>query len=126
MSTISFWNPLGCVVTVMYSAFGTGRLSISAVWMSAASLIAKGIPEAEIAFIHDANTETQKAELFAKVRRGQVRVLIGSTAKMGAGTNVQNRIVASHDLDCPWRPADLEQRRWRPHPRRSGRGFWRS
>lgn len=73
-------------------------------------LIAKGIPEAEIAFIHDANTETQKAELFAKVRRGQVRVLIGSTAKMGAGTNVQNRIVASHDLDCPWRPADLEQR----------------
>ncbi len=69
-------------------------------------LIAKGIPEAEIAFIHDANTETQKAELFAKVRRGQVRVLIGSTAKMGAGTNVQNRIVASHDLDCPWRPAD--------------------
>ena len=65
-------------------------------------LIAKGIPEAEIAFIHDANTETQKAELFAKVRRGQVRVLIGSTAKMGAGTNVQNRIVASHDLDCPW------------------------
>ena len=73
-------------------------------------LIAKGIPQAEIAFIHDANTETQKAELFAKVRRGQVRVLIGSTAKMGAGTNVQNRIVASHDLDCPWRPADLEQR----------------
>ncbi len=70
-------------------------------------LIAKGIPEAEIAFIHDANTETQKAELFAKVRRGQVRVLIGSTAKMGAGTNVQNRIVASHDLDCPWRPADV-------------------
>ena len=69
-------------------------------------LIAKGIPEAEIAFIHDANTETQKAELFVKVRRGQVRVLIGSTAKMGAGTNVQNRIVASHDLDCPWRPAD--------------------
>ena len=73
-------------------------------------LIARGIPEAEIAFIHDANTEVQKAELFAKVRRGQVRVLIGSTAKMGAGTNVQDRIVASHDLDCPWRPADLEQR----------------
>ncbi len=69
-------------------------------------LIAKGIPEAEIAFIHDANTEAQKAELFAKVRRGQVRVLIGSTQKMGAGTNVQDRIVASHDLDCPWRPAD--------------------
>ena len=75
-----------------------------------AKLIAQGIPEAEIAFIHDANTEVQKAELFAKVRRGQVRVLLGSTAKMGAGTNVQDRIVASHDLDCPWRPADLEQR----------------
>lgn len=73
-------------------------------------LIERGIPAEEIAFIHDANTEAQKAELFAKVRRGQVRVLIGSTQKMGAGTNVQNRIVASHDLDCPWRPADLEQR----------------
>ena len=75
-----------------------------------AKLIAQGIPQEEIAFIHDANTEAQKAELFAKVRRGQVRVLIGSTQKMGAGTNVQDRIVASHDLDCPWRPADLEQR----------------
>ena len=73
-------------------------------------LISQGIPAEEIAFIHDANTEAQKAELFAKVRRGQVRVLIGSTQKMGAGTNVQDRIVASHDLDCPWRPADLEQR----------------
>ena len=73
-------------------------------------LITQGIPAEEIAFIHDANTEAQKAELFAKVRRGQVRVLIGSTQKMGAGTNVQDRIVASHDLDCPWRPADLEQR----------------
>ncbi len=73
-------------------------------------LIAQGIPQEEIAFIHDANTEAQKAELFAKVRRGQVRVLIGSTQKMGAGTNVQDRIVASHDLDCPWQPADLEQR----------------
>ncbi len=73
-------------------------------------LIDQGIPPEEIAFIHDANTEAQKAELFAKVRRGQVRVLIGSTQKMGAGTNVQDRIVASHDLDCPWRPADLEQR----------------
>ena len=71
-----------------------------------AKLIAQGIPPEEIAFIHDANTEAQKAELFAKVRRGQVRVLIGSTQKMGAGTNVQDRIVASHDLDCPWRPAD--------------------
>lgn len=73
-------------------------------------LIDRGIPMEEIAFIHDANTEAQKAELFAKVRRGQVRVLLGSTQKMGAGTNVQDRIVASHDLDCPWRPADLEQR----------------
>ena len=73
-------------------------------------LIEKGIPAEEIAFIHDANTEAQKADLFAKVRRGQVRVLLGSTQKMGAGTNVQDRIVASHDLDCPWRPADLEQR----------------
>lgn len=73
-------------------------------------LMERGIPPEEIAFIHDANTETQKAELFSKVRKGQVRVLIGSTQKMGAGTNVQDRIVASHDLDCPWRPADLEQR----------------
>ena len=73
-------------------------------------LIAAGVPAGQIAFIHDANTESQKAELFAKVRKGQVRVLIGSTQKMGAGTNVQDRIVASHDLDCPWRPADLEQR----------------
>ena len=73
-------------------------------------LVAKGVPAEEIAFIHDAHTETQKAELFAKVRAGQVRVLLGSTAKMGAGTNVQTKLVASHDLDCPWRPADLEQR----------------
>ena len=73
-------------------------------------LIEKGVPPEEVAFIHDANTEAQKAELFAKVRKGAVRVLIGSTQKMGAGTNVQTRIVASHDLDCPWRPADLEQR----------------
>ena len=73
-------------------------------------LIAKGIPAHEIAFIHDAKTEKQKDELFAKVRRGQVRVLLGSTQKMGAGTNAQTRLVASHDLDCPWRPADLEQR----------------
>ena len=75
-----------------------------------AKLIAKGVPAEEIAFIHDAHTEAQKAELFAKVRSGQVRVLLGSTQKMGAGTNVQKRLVASHDLDCPWRPADLEQR----------------
>lgn len=73
-------------------------------------LIDKGIPAVEIAFIHDANTETKKAELFAKVRSGKVRVLLGSTFKMGAGTNVQDLLVALHDLDCPWRPSDLEQR----------------
>ena len=76
-------------------------------------LIAKGIPESEIAFIHEANTEVRKKELFAKVRSGQVRVLMGSTSKMGAGTNVQDRLVALHDLDCPWRPGDLEQRKGR-------------
>jgi N12 class adenine-specific DNA methylase len=70
----------------------------------------KGIPEEQIAFIHDANSETQKKELFAKVRNGQMRVLIGSTQKMGSGTNVQHKLVALHDLDCPWRPSDLEQR----------------
>lgn len=73
-------------------------------------LIDKGIPENEIAFIHDANTEVKKDELFKKVRSGDVRVLLGSTSKMGAGTNVQKLLYASHDLDCPWRPADLEQR----------------
>ena len=73
-------------------------------------LIAQGIPKEQIAFIHEANTEVRKKELFAKVRSGQVRVLMGSTAKMGAGTNVQDRLAASHDLDCPWRPGDLEQR----------------
>ncbi|PWJ47803.1 Adenine-specific DNA methylase, N12 class [Faecalicatena contorta] len=73
-------------------------------------LIEKGIPSEEIAFIHHANTEIQKKGLFSKVRHGAVRVLMGSTSKMGAGTNVQNLIVASHDLDCPWRPRDLEQR----------------
>ena len=73
-------------------------------------LVAKGIPREQIAFIHEANTEIRKKELFAKVRTGQVRVLIGSTFKMGAGMNVQDRLVALHDLDCPWRPGDLEQR----------------
>ena len=73
-------------------------------------LIAKGIPESEIAFIHDAKTEVQKAEMFKKVRKGEIRVLLGSTQKMGAGTNVQDRLIALHDLDCPWRPSDLEQR----------------
>ena len=73
-------------------------------------LIEHGIPESEIKFIHEADTEAKKQELFKKVRRGEVRILMGSTQKMGAGTNVQNKIIASHDLDCPWRPADLEQR----------------
>ena len=73
-------------------------------------LMAEGIPEEEIAFIHDAKTEQKKKELFAKVRGGEVRILMGSTAKMGAGTNVQDRLIALHDLDCPWRPSDLQQR----------------
>ena len=73
-------------------------------------LVALGIPREQIAYIHEANTEVRKKELFAKVRSGQVRVLMGSTFKMGAGMNVQDRLVALHDLDCPWRPGDLEQR----------------
>ena len=73
-------------------------------------LMDRGVPAEEIAYIHEANTEVRKKELFAKVRSGQVRVLIGSTAKMGAGTNVQDRLIALHDLDCPWRPSDLAQR----------------
>ena len=75
-----------------------------------AKLIAKGIPESEIAYIHDAKTEKQKAELFDKVRKDEVRVLLGSKAKMGTGTNVQKKLIAVHDLDIPWRPADLAQR----------------
>ena len=76
-------------------------------------LIEKGVPPEEIAFIHDANTETRKAEQFAKVRSGQVRFLLGSTAKMGAGTNVQDRLIALHHLDVPWRPSDIEQQEGR-------------
>ena len=76
-------------------------------------LIARGVPASEIAFIHDADTEVKKKELFGKVRSGQVRILLGSTSKMGAGTNCQDRLVALHDLDCPWRPGDLEQRKGR-------------
>ena len=76
-------------------------------------LVARGVPESEIAFIHNADTDAKKKELFAKVRSGQVRVLMGSTAKMGAGTNVQDRLIALHDLDAPWRPGDLEQRKGR-------------
>jgi SNF2 family DNA or RNA helicase len=73
-------------------------------------LVKKGVPENEIAFIHDCDTEIKKKELFAKVRSGQVRVIFGSTQKMGVGTNIQDKLVALHDLDCPWRPSDLEQR----------------
>ena len=76
-------------------------------------LIEKGVPPEEIAFIHDANTEKRKEELFAKVRSGQVRFLLGSTAKMGAGTNVQDRLIALHHLDVPWRPSDIEQQEGR-------------
>lgn len=75
-----------------------------------AILMDKGIPKKEIAFIHDASNERQKDELFSKVRNGDVRVLVGSTFKMGAGTNVQDKLIATHDLDCPWKPSDLEQR----------------
>ena len=76
-------------------------------------LIQSGVPEEEIAFIHDADTEAKKKDLFAKVRTGQVRVLLGSTQKMGAGTNVQDRLVAVHHLDVGWRPADMTQRNGR-------------
>lgn len=73
-------------------------------------LIERGVPKSEISFIHEAKTEAQKQELFKKVRKGEVRILLGSTQKMGAGTNVQNKLIALHDIDCPWRPSDLEQR----------------
>jgi hypothetical protein len=76
-------------------------------------LVAKGIPQEEIAFIHEYNTEVKKAELFSRVRSGQVRILMGSTPKLGAGTNVQDRLVALHHLDCPWKPSDLEQQEGR-------------
>lgn len=76
-------------------------------------LIARGVPAEQVRFIHEATTDAQKKELFAKVRSGEVRVLLGSTPKMGAGTNVQDRLIAIHNLDCPWRPSDLEQRQGR-------------
>lgn len=72
-------------------------------------LVERGIPKEQIAFIHEYNTEVKKAELFAKVRAGQVRILMGSTPKLGAGTNVQDRLLALHHLDCPWKPSDLER-----------------
>ena len=73
-------------------------------------LVERGIPESEVKFIHEADTDVKKKELFQKTRKGEVRVLLGSTQKMGAGTNVQDRLIALHDVDCPWRPSDLEQR----------------
>ena len=76
-------------------------------------LVARGIPREEVAFIHEYNTETKKADLFAKVRAGQVRILMGSTPKLGAGTNIQDRLIALHHLDCPWKPSDLEQQEGR-------------
>ena len=76
-------------------------------------LTEQGVPREEISFIHEADTETKKAELFAKVRSGQVRILIGSTPKLGAGTNVQDRLAALHHLDVPWKPSDLEQQEGR-------------
>ena len=76
-------------------------------------LIERGVPENEIAFIHDATTETKREEIFSKVRSGEIRVLLGSTSKMGAGTNVQDLGIAFHNLDCPYRPGDLTQRRWK-------------
>lgn len=74
-------------------------------------LIEKGVPEKEIAFIHDVKNERQKDEMFARVPSGDIRVLIGSTLKMGAGTNVQDKLIATHDLDCPWKPAEDERAR---------------
>ena len=76
-------------------------------------LVARGVPREEVAFIHEYNTETKKADLFAKVRTGQVRILMGSTPKLGAGTNIQDRLIALHHLDCPWKPSDLEQQEGR-------------
>lgn len=89
---------------------GTGDSSFSVYEDFKAKLVARGVPENEIAFIHDAKNEKEREQLFEDVRQGKVRVLLGSTFKMGAGTNVQDRLIALHNLDCPWRPADLEQR----------------
>lgn len=72
-------------------------------------LVAMGIPKEKITFIHEANSDKQKDELFAKIRKGEIRILLGSTQKMGVGTNVQNKLIAMDDLDVPWRPADVEQ-----------------
>ena len=76
-------------------------------------MIKRGIPEKEVCFIHDANSEAQRETLFADMRSGNKRIILGSTAKMGTGTNIQDRLIALHHLDCPWRPSDLEQREGR-------------
>ena len=91
---------------VVIEALGAGNLPPLAA-REITKLMEKGVPAEEIAFIHQANTELRKAELFGKVRSGQVRFLLGSTAKMGAGTNVQDRLIALHHLDVPWRPSDV-------------------
>ena len=102
-----------CLTQILFSDLSTPGKGFSVYDDIRSKLIARGLPENEIAFIHNADTDAKKKELFAKVRSGQVRVLMGSTAKMGAGTNVQDRLIALHDLDAPWRPGDLEQRKGR-------------
>lgn len=99
-----------CDISTPKSAAGAESAEFSVYDDVRTKLIGMGIPAEQIAFIHDANTEVKKKDLFSKVNSGEVRILMGSTAKMGAGTNVQRLLVASHDLDCPWRPGDLEQR----------------
>ena len=99
-----------CDISTPKSAAGAESAEFSVYDDIRTKLIGMGIPAEQIAFIHDANSEAKKKELFSKVNAGDVRILMGSTAKMGAGTNVQRRLVATHDLDCPWRPGDLEQR----------------
>ena len=109
----SIWNngKADRLTQLVFSDLSTPKEGVFSVYTDIRDkLISRGVPQEEIAFIHDADTEVKKKELFAKVRSGSVRVLIGSTAKMGAGTNCQDRLIALHDLDCPWRPGDLQQR----------------
>ena len=109
----SIWNDgkADRLTQLVFSDLSTPKDGVFSVYTDIRDkLISRGVPQEEIAFIHDADTEVKKKELFAKVRSGSVRVLIGSTAKMGAGTNCQDRLIALHDLDCPWRPGDLQQR----------------
>ena len=111
--TRTFWRPLKNPVRKrpIPKAKGDGEYNVYDDLRN--KLIDKGIPAEQIAFIHEANTEIRKAELFAKVRSGEVRVLIGSTAKMGPGMNVQDRLIALHHLDVPWKPSDIEQQEGR-------------